>query len=476
MAVNISEVLQKFQLRGAFSAGTQIIGKATGTNADPASYPISLFLRALFDMLSFDSEQKTITYIDKDGNPQQLHLGLEWKNFSDKEQQYIIDSVISGSVEYILSQLNTYVEAERQRMAAEAIRVSDENIRLESEKQRVLSEEERKASEVTRNNSENTRNDQEAARQQNEEQRKKNEAQRIIDENLRQTNTATAIRNAETATSNAQETAEHPTYFDEDLYQYKWDSASKSYVKTDVNAGTQLRVDYIYSSVAELEAETENIPDGKLAAINTGNVEDADNARFYIRFKGAWKYLVDLSGIQGAQGFTPQMFTGNVTVGADKSDTFVSVRQEGRDNLGNPKYYIDIKVPSFAYTDYTEEQIKELQSPANAMIAILEATDTAVQEHEKDRIAEEEKRVEAETIRIKEEEARAKEEKTRIAQEDARVKEEERRVTEVDSLIERLKNIEAGDMKMRIYNLETHALCIGETVGEDDEIDPEVWS
>lgn len=483
MAVNISEILQKFQLRGAFSAGTQIIGKATGTNADPASYPISLFLRALFDMLSFDSDNKTITYIDKDGNAQQLYLGLSWSDFTTNEKQDIIDTIIDGSVEDVLTQLNTYVQAERLRVSAEATRssaettrvsnetarVSNETTRESAEKTRKSAEKTRVSNETTRQTQEETRQTQETTRQSNETQRisdettrqsqestrQSNETQRIVNENLRQTNTSLAIQNAETATANAQETAEHPSYFDEDLFQYIWDSATKQYTKTDVNAGTILRVDYIYSSVAELEAETRSIPDGKIAVVNTENVEDADNGRFYIRFKGNWKFLVDLSGIQGAQGFTPQMLVGNVTQGVNMSDYSVSVRRNGADSLGNPKYYIDIKLPTLVYSDFTEEQITELQRPANAMISVLEATDALVKQNEQNRVTEESNRVSAET---------------------KRVQAEEHRVREVDDLVKRLNDFQIVGFERRIYNLEVTALAIGETVGEDDEIGYEVWS
>lgn len=455
MAVNISELLQKFQLRGAFSIGTEILGKATGTNASPSSYPVALFLKGLFDLLSVDPSSKTISYLDKEGNMQQLRLGLDWKDFTDKEKAEILGNITTGTLDDLLGQLSGYVEAERLRVSAEQTREqketqrnSSENARLTAEAERKVSENERVSAENTRKSNEavrvtsentrqseeekrqseetkrvsaeNTRKENESVRQSNEEQRKKNEAQRIIDENLRQTNSAIAVRNAEEATANAQETAEHPTYFDEDLYQYKWDSASKSYIKTEVNAGTQLRVDYIYNSVAELESETRTIPDGKIAAINTGDVEDADNARFYIRFKGAWKFLVDLSGIQGAQGFTPQLYKGNITVGADRYDALFTIRQEGKDGLGNPKYFIDFRMPSFAYSDFTEEQIKELQSPATAMIAVLEATDKTVNENEKSRVVAETARSTAEAQRIVNEDNRRENENARLLAEQER--------------------------------------------------------
>lgn len=455
MAVNISELLQKFQLRGAFSIGTEILGKATGTNASPSSYPVALFLKGLFDLLSVDAESKTISYIDKEGNVQQMRLGLDWKDFTDKEKAEILGNITTGTLADLLGQLSGYVEAERLRVSAEQTREqketqrnSSENARLTAEAERKVSENERVSAENTRKSNEavrvtsentrqseeekrqseetkrvsaeNTRKENESVRQSNEEQRKKNEAQRIIDENLRQTNSAIAVRNAEEATANAQETAEHPTYFDEDLYQYKWDSASKSYIKTEVNAGTQLRVDYVYSSVAELEADTANIPDGKIAVVNTGDVEDADNARFYIRFKGAWKFLVDLSGIQGAQGFTPQLYKGNITVGADRHDALFTIRQEGKDGLGNPKYFIDFRMPSFAYSDFTEEQIKELQSPATAMIAVLEATDKTVSDNEKVREVNETARMTAESNRIANEDRRKENENARLLAEQER--------------------------------------------------------
>lgn len=68
--------------------------------------------------------------------------------------------------------------------------------------------------------------------------------------------------------------------------------------------GKDFRVDKIYSSVAEMNAgyATDSLPENSFVLINTGNVEDEDNAKLYVKGPERYEYLTDLSGAAGIQG------------------------------------------------------------------------------------------------------------------------------------------------------------------------------
>ena len=51
-----------------------------------------------------------------------------------------------------------------------------------------------------------------------------------------------------------------------------------------------------------MQNNTENIEEGDIVLISTGNVQDEDNAKMYIYKEKEYKFLTDLSGSQGIQG------------------------------------------------------------------------------------------------------------------------------------------------------------------------------
>ena len=59
-----------------------------------------------------------------------------------------------------------------------------------------------------------------------------------------------------------------------------------------------------YTSVAAMNADLANVPEGKFVMISTGNVEDEDNAKLYVRDASSFAYITDLSGAQGIKGET----------------------------------------------------------------------------------------------------------------------------------------------------------------------------
>ena len=68
--------------------------------------------------------------------------------------------------------------------------------------------------------------------------------------------------------------------------------------------GEPFSVAKVYESVAAMNAGygSDGVKVGELVVVNTGNVEDEENARLYIKGNTAYDYLTDLSGAQGIQG------------------------------------------------------------------------------------------------------------------------------------------------------------------------------
>ena len=122
-------------------------------------------------------------------------------------------------------------------------------------------------------------------------------------------NAVTATNNAIAATTNAKSVSDHPGYIGSDYHVYTWDYTTGAYIKTS----TILKPDAFsiyktYTSIANMEADKANVAEGKFVLIDTGSVEDTDNAKLYVKGTSNFEYLVDMSGATGAQG--PQGETG----------------------------------------------------------------------------------------------------------------------------------------------------------------------
>lgn len=68
--------------------------------------------------------------------------------------------------------------------------------------------------------------------------------------------------------------------------------------------GTGFSISKTYTSIAEMDAgyETDNVPLYGFVLIETGNVEDEDNAKLFVKGETAYEYLTDLSSSQGIKG------------------------------------------------------------------------------------------------------------------------------------------------------------------------------
>ena len=126
--------------------------------------------------------------------------------------------------------------------------------------------------------------------------------------------------------------------------------------------------------------------------------------------------------------------TGVVAEGKDGLTPFIG--ENGNWWIGD----VDTGKPSrgkaFEYSDFTEEQIEELQEPARAMIEALDTLDKAVTANEQQRINNENTRVSSENTRKESESLRKSAEDTRASNEEARKKAETSRVSAEDNRVE----------------------------------------
>lgn len=204
------------------------------------------------------------------------------------------------------------------------------------------------------------------------------------------------VDDAIAATDKAEEIVSNPPKIvDNDWWIYDYDT--KQYVNTGIAAiGDAFTYKKEYPSVEAMEADwgTADVKLGEYVLINTNDVEDPDDAKVYLKTQEGWKFIVDLSGMQGIQGWSAY----EVAV----KHGFVGTEEEWVQSLKQPA----------------------LDAAAEALDAKaqVEATEQAVKEAEALRVTAEQGRVNAENTRVSNE-------NTRISNEDSRKAEESKRVT-----------------------------------------------
>ena len=204
------------------------------------------------------------------------------------------------------------------------------------------------------------------------------------------------VDDAVAATDKAEEIASNPPKIvDNDWWIYDYDT--KQYVNTGIAAiGDAFTYKKEYPSVEAMEADwgTADVKLGEYVLINTNDVEDPDDAKVYLKTQEGWKFIVDLSGMQGIQGWSAY----EVAV----KHGFVGTEEEWVQSLKQPAL---------------DAAAEALEAKAQ-----VEATEKAVKEAEALRVTAEQGRVNAENTRVSNE-------NTRISNEDSRKAEETKRVT-----------------------------------------------
>ena len=204
------------------------------------------------------------------------------------------------------------------------------------------------------------------------------------------------VDDAIAATDKAEEIASNPPKIvDNDWWIYNYET--KQYVNTGIVAiGDAFTYKKEYPSIEAMEADlgTADVKLGEYVLINTNDVEDPDDAKVYLKTQNGWKFIVDLSGMQGIQGWSAY----EVAV----QHGFVGTEAEWVQSLKQPAL---------------DAAAEALEAKAQ-----VEATEQAVKEAEASRVTAEQGRVNAENTRVNNE-------NTRISNEDSRKAEESKRVT-----------------------------------------------
>lgn len=183
------------------------------------------------------------------------------------------------------------------------------------------------------------------------------------------------------ATGIAMSVSDNPGYIGEDYHVYQWDYMVSNYVKTDrVVRPEGFSIYRQYTSIDQMEADKENVPEGKFVLINTGNVEQGDNARLYVKGVTGFEYLVDMSGAIGFTGKTPQISIGTTTTGAAGSAASASLSPDGTDEDGNPKYKLNQVIPQGLQGFTPELSIGKVTTGLPGTLASAEMIDKGVAE------------------------------------------------------------------------------------------------
>lgn len=98
--------------------------------------------------------------------------------------------------------------------------------------------------------------------------------------------------------------------------------------------GDPFSVSKVYSSVSAMNSgfSSDGVPSGGFVLIDTGNVNDADNAKLYYKGATAYTFLTDLSGAQGIQG--PQGVQGIQGIQGEKGEKGETGPQGPQGNQG----------------------------------------------------------------------------------------------------------------------------------------------
>lgn len=215
------------------------------------------------------------------------------------------------------------------------------------------------------------------------------------------------VDDAIAATDKAEEIASNPPKIvDNDWWIYDYET--KQYVNTGIAAiGDAFTYKKEYPSVEAMEADwgTADVKLGEYVLINTNDVEDPDDAKVYLKTQEGWKFIVDLSGMQGIQGWSAY----EVAV----KHGFVGTEEEWVQSLKQPAL---------------DAAAEALEAKAQ-----VEATEQAVKEAEALRVTAEQGRVNAENTRVSNENTRISNENSRKAEESKRVTAENERIAAENS-------------------------------------------
>lgn len=115
-----------------------------------------------------------------------------------------------------------------------------------------------------------------------------------------------AVKDAKQAVKDSKEVLQNPPKIVDGNW-YIYDYAKDTYQDSGINAvGDAFTIVKTYSSVQAMEDDYNNpeVKTGQFVMIDTGNVENEEDSRLYLKGNTEWKFISDLSGAQGIQGLS----------------------------------------------------------------------------------------------------------------------------------------------------------------------------
>lgn len=234
-----------------------------------------------------------------------------------------------------------------------------------------------------------------------------------------------AAENAQNAADRSNEIADNPPKIvNEEWYMY--DELTKEYKPTGIKAiGDPFEIKKTYKSIADMEADYDNpmIGVGQFVWINTGNVEDPDDSKLFLKGTDGWILVGDLSGNQGIQGLSAyEVAVENGYVGTEE-DWIQSLKQPSLDAAAEA-------LEAKAQVEATEAAVKAAEALRVTAEEGRVTAETTRESNEATRKTNESGRVTAENARVVAENARASAENARAANEDTRKSNESTRITQ----------------------------------------------
>ena len=224
-----------------------------------------------------------------------------------------------------------------------------------------------------------------------------------------------AVDSAKLAIDKAEAYINHPMKIVDDFW-YAYDFENDGYYNTNIRAtGKSFKIMKTYTSVANMinDFNTKDVEVGEFVWINTGNVEDPDDSKLYLKTDTEWQLVGDLSGNRGIQGESAyEVAVLNGFVGTEEEWLYY-LRQPSLDAA-------DQALQAKAQVEATETAVKE----AEAARVIAENTRIA---NENDRKSAEDFRQSSENIRITNDNNRSTSENIRVKNEQDRISAENER-------------------------------------------------
>lgn len=115
-----------------------------------------------------------------------------------------------------------------------------------------------------------------------------------------------AVKDAKQAVKDSKEVLQNPPKIVDGNW-YIYDYVNDTYQDSGINAvGDAFTIVKTYSSVQAMEDDYNNpeVKAGQFVMIDTGNVENEEDSRLYLKGNTEWKFISDLSGAQGIQGLS----------------------------------------------------------------------------------------------------------------------------------------------------------------------------